>query len=293
MFCKKCKKEFKYKTSLKKHEELKNCSFRCNICLKYYSCNQALQRHETVNCKQKYECDMCNHLYGSRFRLNNHVCQVQDKDQKIPDISQLVENIPDNKNIVINIVNKVNSDNVNSNNKINSNNKVRIRNNFFLENPKSFHHDYIDADKYKEFAQIDDYSEEHADMFMYEESDFKDMPKNIVYKYEKEMLQVKGMKMLFTELQKNPNNRNVRIKKSKSGKCYVYNNDWIEKKMKDIVTKICCKLCDNLYNQETSLNHFIRLTIADQPRRISELRKHIEEEITKLNYNDQMELLEN
>ena len=90
--------------------------------------------------------------------------------------------------------------------------------------------------------------------------------------------------MLFTELQQNPKNQNVRIKKSKSGKCYVYGSGgWEEFKLQRVITKICNKLCNFLYDGDTSLNQFICLVGTSQPKRMSALRKHIEQYILNIN----------
>ena len=89
--------------------------------------------------------------------------------------------------------------------------------------------------------------------------------------------------MLHTELQKNPNHQNTRIKKSKSGKCFIFNNgEWTEVPLQKTITKICSKLCDSLYDTETSVNHFLREMISSQPKRMSALRKHIEKNIIEL-----------
>jgi len=73
------------------------------------------------------------------------------------------------------------------------------------------------------------------------------------------------------EIQKDSENRNVIIKKSKSGKCQVYDSEWTkgwnEEQLKKITTKICNKVCDTLFDRDTSLNHFIRLVLGSQPKR--------------------------
>ena len=89
--------------------------------------------------------------------------------------------------------------------------------------------------------------------------------------------------MLHTELQKNPNHQNVQIKKSKSGKCHIFSKgEWVEVPLQKTITKICSKLCDSMYDTETSVNHFLREMILSQPKRMSALRKHIEKNIIEL-----------
>ena len=130
---------------------------------------------------------------------------------------------------------------------------------------------------------MDDYNEEIADKYMYEEEQFRNEHRELICKYDKEVLQSKGMEVLFTKLQQDPINRNVMIRKTKSGKCYIYNAEWVEEKLQKIITKICNKLCDTLYDTETSTNHFIRLVLGSQSKRCKELRKHIENEIINNN----------
>lgn len=283
--CEKCNKSYKLSKTLNNHNiKNPNCINKCNICLKIFTSTQILKRHESVACIQKFECDKCNKVYKSRFRLNNHKCY-----QKNNEIGNILKNIPNSdKQINIITINNINEDNsqiiknkqINNNN---SNNKI-MNNNFFDTQPKNFGFNYnIKEDDIKGLLEMDDYSEEHADKYMYEEQRFKEeQPKDLIYKYDKEALQVEGMKILFTKLQDDPKNRNVMIRKTKSGKCYVYEKEWVEEKLQKIVTKICNKLCDTLYNKETSLNHFIRLVMGSQPKRFVKLRKHIEDEIINL-----------
>jgi len=291
MLCDKCHKQFKSKQGLSNHNSRNpNCINKCMICLKTYSNQQSLKRHEMVNCKQRYECKKCLNDFNTRHNLNTHEikCLQLNKNKELDqNISEIIRNIPNNDNnkqvVNIKIINNI----VNNVNNINSNNKITNKNNFFQKKPVNFNFGYVKDQEnidYKELSMIDGYNEQMADMYMYEERKFKEeQPKDMIYKYEKESLKVQGMQLLFTQLQKNPKNRNTRIKKTKSGKCYIYDKEWVEEKVQKIITKICCNLCDLLYDKETSVNHFIRLVIADQPRRLSELRKHIEEEIVRIN----------
>jgi len=266
---------------------------RCLICLKYYSTKGSLKRHEKVVCKQKFECNRCMYLYSSRQRLQTHVCKNTEVINKnVGILGNLPDNLPNDKQIIIYnyITNETNNNsknetNNNSKNELNNktNNKNKIMNNFLGTKPKNFMFDYItEGIQMNDLKNIDGYEEDLADKYMYEEEDFKKMSRDIVYKYDKEKLETEGMKILFTRLQKDPMNRNVMIRKSKSGKCYIYETEWIEQKLQKIIIKICNRLCDTLYDKETSMNHFFRLIIGSQPRRYNELRKHIEEEILNM-----------
>jgi len=131
---------------------------------------------------------------------------------------------------------------------------------------------------------------------MYFEDKFrKEQNDEIIRKYDKEPLQVEGMKLLFEEIQKEPNNRNVIIKKTKSGKCQIYDSEWTkgwnEEQLKKMTTKICNKVCDTLFDKDTSLNHFIRLVLGSQPKRCMELRKHIHNELMKAGMKLKTELV--
>jgi hypothetical protein len=215
----------------------------------------------------------------------------------------ILKNLPNDKQIIINNLNI----NDNSKNEVNNNSKNEVNNNskndnrkqintFIDTKPKNFNYDYVIKEELikniSKFLRMDDYTEELAHQYMYEESKFKRVQNDeVIRKYDKEPLQVEGMKQVFSELQKEPNNRNVVIKKSKSGKCHVYDKNWNEKKLKEITMKICNKVCDTLFEKETSLNHFIRLVLGSQPRRYSELKKHIHDEILKVGKEVSNELI--
>ena len=285
--CNKCNKNFINENSLIQHNvKNPNCINKCSICLKIFSSNKTLKKHENIVCKQRFMCIYCNNIYTTKYRVKEHICKhnqnfaLKNIPKNDQNIGEILKNIPKDKQIVI-IQNISNSNNdIDINNEINNNSKNRMNNNFFDTQPNRFMFDYIvKEDDKRGLLEIDGYSEEIADMYMYEEEKFKKQSKDIIYKYDKDKLQVEGMKILFTRLQKDPTNRNVMIRKSKSGKCYIYDTEWIEKKLQEIITKICKRLCDTLYDQETSLNHFVRLVFGSQPKRYIELRKHIEEEI--------------
>ena len=277
---------------------------RCGICLKYYSNKSNLKKHENVICKQKFECQMCEHQYTSRFRLKNHRCK--DKINKEYDIGNILKNIPNDKQININIYNgNVNNElNNNSKNELNNNSKnkkncIKIKNNFLNTMPKNYNFDYVVTEhllnNLNKYIEIDGYKEEEADQFMYEADKFQEQNEEVKRKYEKEPLKVDGMKEFFTELQKDPNNRNIIIKKSKSGKCYSFDTDWKENNVNIMLKKICNKICDTIHDKETSLNHFIREIIASQPRRYTDLKKHIENELWLLckKVNEEEKLINN
>jgi len=270
---------------------------RCLICLKYYSNKANLKRHEKVVCKQKFECNLCLRLYSSRQQINIHKCKPKKNNNQIEltqnDLTQndLINNLPNDRQIIINnnnnnVYNITNETNTNSKNELNNNskndNKV-MNNNFMNTDPKNFNFDYIIKEgllnNISKYINMDGYKEEEADQFMYEEDKFKQQDEEVRRKYEKDPLKVEGMKEFFTELQKEPNNRNVVIKKSKSGKCQVYDTSWNEKGLKDITTKLCNKVCDTLFDKETSINHFMREVMGSQPGRCRMLRNHIQKEI--------------
>jgi hypothetical protein len=313
--CELCKKNFTTKRYLEKHhEKTPNCIYKCHICLYLFSSKRSLVKHESIVCKQRFECNECNNIYISRYKLKTHNCEQKEvkidniEENKVIDNSQqelvnILKNAPNDKQIIINNITQniynnnkeINEINNNSKNNVelNNNSKNKIKNNILDSNPKNFRFDYVTKGIELEYLKnIDDYEEDMADKFMYEEKNFRELHRDIVYKYDKEKLQTEGMKILFTKLQKDPTNRNVMIRKSKSGKCYIYNTEWVEEKLQKIITKVCNKLCDTLYEKETSMNHFFRLVLGSQPRRYTELRKHIEEEIIDIGKVSDLNLLE-
>jgi hypothetical protein len=193
-------------------------------------------------------------------------------------------NIYNNNNIINN--KEINSNNVGNkigNTKI-GNKKISNKINFLETNP-TFQKFGFNEEKYKNLNQYnEEFDEELADMYMYEEEKFKDtQSKEQLMFFEKQSLELEGFKMLHTELQKDPKYQNVRIKKSKSGKCFIYNGSWEEIPLQKGITKVCSKLCNSLYDKETSVNQFLHLVIGSQPRRMTDLRKHIEQNIMYLN----------
>ena len=301
MECKKCLHLFKTKQDFEQHNSKNpNCNNKCFICLKYFKSKKGLVKHESVVCKQKFECDKCMNIYSTKQVIGNHRCKKNIEKKSIDNfdlcnISNLIKELPNDKQINIyindnkNIELNNNSKNDNKNIELNNNSKNielnnNSKNNFLDTKPTNFMFEYITENiKMDDLRDIDGYDEKIADMFMYEQEDFSKLHKDIIYKYDKETLKVKGLQMLFTRLQKDPNNRNVMIRKTKSGKCYIYDTQWVEQKLQKITTKICNKLCDTLYDRDTSMNHFVRLVIGSQPRRWIELKKYIEEEIIENN----------
>jgi len=270
--------------------------------LKIYASKKSLKRHESVVCIQRFECDKCDKNYSNKYNLKYHQCDILDGIQSEPNqlnnipnelnnivpnnIEALIKNIPDkqvNININTNIYNNSNNQEItNSNNKI-GNKKMINKVNFLESQPKWLNFGY-DEDKYKDYSKYnEDFDEKMADMYMYEEDQFKEKYKEEIVLFEKKTLELEGFKILHTELQKDSKYQNVRIKKSKSGKCYIYNGKWEEIPLQKAITKICSKLCNSLYDKETSVNQFLNLVIGSQPRRMTDLRKHIEQNIMDLN----------
>ena len=304
--CDKCQKIFKSSYGLTQHQKrIKNCLNKCPICLKIYSNHKNLKRHESVVCKQRYECSLCNKNYSSKYTLKyhcTHECKKVNKVNKVntenkeiqPQDNQLnniMKHAPDNKQMVVNITNIYNNNKINnnSNNKI-GNKKIVNKVNFMETKPNYFEYDKYEGDKYREYNKLNEhFDEKMIDMYMYEESKFKENYKEALIFYEKRNLELEGFKMLHNQLQKDPIHQNVRIKKSKSGKCHVYKGEWMEVPLQNTITKICSKLCDSLYDKETSVNQFLRMVIASQPKRMIDLRKHIEKNIVNINNNKLIE----
>jgi len=314
--CTKCNKIFKTLENLENHKnKFPNCINKCNICLKKFSSKQMLTKHENIICEQKYGCDTCNIIYSTKYYLDKHLCNPSLKEKTSNNITDILQNIINDKHVNINIYNNNNNNNEikhevknevnnNSKNEINNNsknitNKVKV--NYLDTKPSGFKYNYKITknlmNMIPKYLKMSDYDEELADQYMYSEAKFmKEQNDEIIRKYDKEPLQVEGMKLLFEEIQKEPKNRNVIIKKSKSGKCQVYDsewgNGWNEEKQKKIITKICNKVCDTLFDIDTSVNHFIRLVLGSQPKRCTELRKHVHNEVMKASIKIKNEIKE-
>ena len=107
--CEKCKKVFKSNRNLKQHnKQNSNCLNRCFICLKYFKGKSGLYKHESIVCKQRYQCDECYVIYSSRFRLNGHLCEPETGIVKQDNMGlNKLLNIPENKNVTMNINNLI------------------------------------------------------------------------------------------------------------------------------------------------------------------------------------------
>jgi len=296
-----CLKKFDNPFHLQQHQlQNKNCLYKCVVCLKNYATASNLNRHDgNGGCKQRYECNTCCKIYKSKYSLLYHTCQEMLPTQppcKTDDVIPLLQpyllpNIPEPKQIHIHITNynnQITNTNTNTNsNSINNStktiNKLSKKINFMNTKPYLFENDRYEEGKHNELQKYNEvFDEQMTDMYLYEEQDFKAKYKESIVHYEKKTLELVGFKMLHTELQKDPKHQNVQIKKSKSGKCFIYNGKWVEVPLQKTITKICSKLCDSLYDKNTSVHQFIRLMILSQPNRMSDLRKLIETNILNL-----------
>lgn len=298
MICTKCNKEFSSERYLKQHNSQNpNCVIKCEKCLKTFSSKQALRNHNKKKCKPLYKCTKCNKTYQSKYDCDYHRCQIDNTNNSmIPDnVQDIIANIPDNSNdkIQINIYN-INSNNNNNNNINQVTNKFKVKQNFLETKPISLDSGY-DEDNYKYLSEYNEHIEEkYADLYMNEEAKLKLEHKEMYDKFENDKLQLKGFQLLHTELQKNPKYRNVRIKKSKSGKCHVYTrNGWVEMSLQKGITKVCSKLCNSMYDKGSNVNYYLNLVISSQKKRIMELRKHIERNILNLNNIEEENQIEN
>lgn len=306
--CDVCKNFYKNKTGLKIHQSRnpeKSCVFKCLKCYKTFKNKNGLKKHLTsARCNRKYKCDTCMMLFNKYFNYERHMEKhpsIEKQDQIIEKESEQIEEIlnklpvnPTGQNVnIINVTQNIN--NVTKvknkvNNKINNN-----RLSFKHTRPRMFDFDYIGDEELKKLSVYNEqFSEELADKYMYEEREFKNTHKKETYLlFEKQNLELEGFRILFTELQKNPRNRNTRIQKMKSGKCYIYTDGgWKEVHLQKTITRICNKLCNFLYDRDTSVNEFINLVIGSQPKRMMTLRKHIEKCIIDIN-DDFNEILKN
>lgn len=302
--CPQCKKGFKTEKGLENHQNKNNCFNKCNICLKTFTTTYGLKKHSGIKCKQRYQCDKCEKIYNTRYHLSIHKCtnSVEESEEIKEDseiekiqneLSNIVKNMPNDKNITMNIhiyQDNKKIDNSKIDNRQIDNRKVIIKNknnNFMETKPIDFRFGYNNDEKYKEFAKHnEDFNEELANLFFWNEQEFKDtQTKETLMYYAKQKLEFEGFKMLHDELQKYPEYQNVRIRKAKSGKCFIYNGSWQEVPLQKTITQVCQKLCNSLYDKETSVNQFINLLIKEQPRRMQNLRQHIEKNIINLNYN--------
>lgn len=308
--CNKCNKEFTERGLLQHRTKRPNCINKCPICLKVFTTAQSLKRHEIVKCKPRYQCNYCDKTYNLKndlkrhqFRCNENTVEINKTQEDLKEdpelekiqgeLSNIVKNMPNDKNITMNIhiyQDNKKIDNSKIDNRQIDNRKVIVKNtkNKFLETtPKAFTFEYKNDEKYKEYAKHnEEFDEELANLFYWKEEEFKEtQTKETLMHYTKQKLEFEGFKMLHNELQKYPEYQNVRIKKAKSGKCYIYDGSWREVPLQKTITQVCQKLCNSLYDKETSVNQFINLLIKEQPRRMQTLRQYIEQNIIDLNYN--------
>lgn len=297
--CDICQKKFKSIIGLQRHKTQNpndSCIFKCINCFKLFSTKQSLRYHiNNVMCKKKFKCDICMMLFTRRQNMERHINkhngQIEPIHNQLNELNDIIKNIPDNKHVNINIGNIYNNSNNLINKEINNNNNKisnRMINNVnFLETkPNLFQLDYIGDDILKNLVQYNEYIDEKmADTYLYEEKDFKEnYTKEDFLFFEKKILEFEGCKMLFNELQKNSKNQNTRIKKSKSGTCYIYgSNGWEEMNLQKIITRISRKLCNFLYDRDTSVSEFINEIMITKPRRMTALRNYIEKGIINLN----------
>ena len=82
--CSECFKEFKYEGRLRDHyvtihgkskEDIKPESFQCDACKKDFSFKSALKRHKKENCRgeQNYHCKLCKKKFSLQSCLEKHV----------------------------------------------------------------------------------------------------------------------------------------------------------------------------------------------------------------------------
>lgn len=296
--CNICLKYYASKRSLRRHEEIVCIpKYECKLCFKHYKSKKILRYH------------LCNPIEVSQIdQQPNNIKEdqlisfpTQNINENISngfitkqtrDSLEMAKEFPDKQLLIINNINVTNTNNTNTNTNTNSNNskknisnkKVNNNNMAFLDTRPNWLDFGYDETKYRDYSKYNvAIDEEKADMFMYQERQFKEKYKEALVFFEKQNLELHGFKMLHDELQKDPKYRNVRIKKTKSGKCYIYNGEWKEVPLQKAITKICNKLCDSLYDKDTSVNHFLNLIIGYQSKRMMALRKHIEKNIINLN----------
>lgn len=158
----------------------------------------------------------------------------------IEPVLNLLQNAPENKQMIVNINNNITY----NNNKVNSNNKIikKTTNNLqFLEtNPDWIRYGYDIVNPEKYIIHNEQFDEKITDAYLYEESLFKDQYKEAIVLYEKKSLELEGFKMLHNEILKDPKYQNVRIKKTKLGKCFIFDiGSWKETSLRTTITNVC------------------------------------------------------
>lgn len=310
--CDKCNKSFSSAKYLLNHQNNINCINKCPICLRKYSNKYTLKKHESVVCRQRFECLKCDKIFNKKHSLKYHLCNInsvvvknnqitkeneQNRQNEIidPNLEYVIKNSKGGNPINIHITynNSNNNSKINNSNNINSNNKLSFENNKPMPLNREYIDDFENDMKYSHYnkhnIQLD---EKKLDMYMYETDNFKECYPNDFVLFDTHKFDLLGCQLLYSELQKDPKYQNVRIKKMKSGKCYVYNqNAWEQNSLHKAITKVCSKLCNCLYDRSTVINEYFNEIIITQPRRMTALRKHIENSIMNLN-NDQPQIEE-
>ena len=127
--CHICNKEFKHKSSLKKHLDRKVCEkytkmqFQCNLCPKKYSSKISLNTHirnkhgtKKIITKVQVMCPLCNSTFSDKYVLKRHLnntCRnkMSQYNNVINNITNIT-NITNNINIQINNFGNENMDNI-------------------------------------------------------------------------------------------------------------------------------------------------------------------------------------
>lgn len=306
--CKKCDRRFPNKQALSQHNSRNsNCTNKCSNCLYLFRDKRALTKHNLDDCEPRYQCEHCNIIYKSKYSLKYHLedCpakepkkiqnennnnmylleQLPEKDRK--EINNVVQNIQGqggNQPVIV----QINNNKIEINNNIN--NKIKIKNNFMETKPNNFDYDRFDKIEYQKYSEHNEqFDEKLLDLYMNNERYFRENCKEHLHEFDKEKLNLDGFHLLHAELLKDPKHRNIRIKKSKSGKCFIYRGKWDEVPLKKTMIKLCGKLCNAMYDVDSNMYQYLRLVMASQPKRLTSLRKNIEKNILNLNNMPQIE----
>jgi hypothetical protein len=303
IFCETCKRNFSQQQKLNYHMKNVKCKLTCYNCLTEFENQGNYNRHiEEVDCKKRYRCQECETIYTLKRKYEKHI-KLHKKYTKSE------QKIYNNCNVHIYNGDVHNRNNVNNNNVNNVNNSQQIQNNlnvqvkkkprkkrepaFMKENPLSidcnFCIDHISEEQMEYYRSLDRKYDDKT-LFEYMYGDCENLSKEVVHDLDKLPVIKIGTKLFFKEILKNPVNRNVRERKKKSGKLYVYQGEWKEKKSKPIKKKISHKLNRQLYDISNITCQYNDLIMRSQPDRYKELFAFLGAEIQKLN---SQKLLEN
>lgn len=295
--CDKCNKSFSTKRARTQHSKKNpNCINQCDNCLNLFYDKRSLNRHKLTDCNTRYQCKNCNIIYKSKYSLKYHQeeCTPQELNNKNTN-TYLLEELPEKdkkeiNNVVQNlqeqvgnrpVIVQINNNKIEINNNIN---KIKIKNNFMKTKPNNFDYDRFDNIEYQKYNEHNEqFDEKLLDLYMNNERYFRENCKKNLYEFDKEKLSLDGFTQLHAELLKDPRHQNIRIKKSKSGKCFVYRGKWDEAPLQKTMIKLCGKLCNSMYDVDSNMYQYLRLVMASQPKRLTSLRKNIEKNILKLN----------